>query len=259
MNILFIGDIFGNSGIKAIEKELIFIKNKYKIDYVIANGENTSNGKGMILNDYKKLCSLGIDFFTFGNHTWHNDEYEQVLNQNNVVRPLNVQGIESNIGVGSKIIEVNKTKIRITNLLGSSVFLYKQKISNPFNTFEKFLTKLEEKTIHIVDFHAETTSEKNAFFNEFKGKVDCIVCTHTHVQTNDEKIIDNTAYITDVGMTGSYEGIIGAKKDEIIKKFKNEIKAFKLETDEGKYQFNAVVLEFKNNKIFSIKKINIYE
>jgi calcineurin-like phosphoesterase len=131
---------------------------------------------------------------------------------------------------------------------------------NPFIILDDLLKK-DKSDIHIVDFHCETTSEKNAFLLTFASKVTAILCTHTHVQTADERIYKNTAYISDVGMTGGINGVIGAKPDTILEMFKGKSTKFKLDPQEGKYQFNGVIITIndKNNLPTSIERINIVE
>lgn len=261
MKILFIGDIFGKSGRRAINIELPKIKNKYKIDLVIANAENTSHGRGLSSKHYQQLKSYGIDYFTFGNHTWYQKDIKEVLNNKDVIRPLNIKPSNewSKVGVGSIVFEFKSKIIRLTNLLGSSVMV-KDIQTNPFITFEEFIVN-DKSDIHIVDFHCETTSEKNAFLLSFANKVSAIVGTHTHIQTADERIYKNTAYISDVGMTGGINGVIGAKPETILEMFQNKSAKFKLDPQEGKYQFNGVVIEFndKNNLPVFIERINITE
>lgn len=262
MNILFIGDIFGEVGKKAINAELDKIKKKYKIDFTIANAENTTLARGLNWNDYNELVSYGIDFFTMGNHTWHKEEIIQILDtRSNIIRPANIVDTEeiSKHGIGTKLVNVKGKKIRITNLLGTTVH-FKERQTNPFIKMNEILRK-KDWDIHIVDFHSETTSEKNAFFLNFKNRVSAIFGTHTHVQTNDHKIYNNTAYITDVGMTGPMYGVIGAKPDSIINMFKGESDRFRLEEQKGLYQFCAVVLTIddKTNKPTYLKNIIIYE
>jgi calcineurin-like phosphoesterase len=132
--------------------------------------------------------------------------------------------------------------------------------TNPFVCFNEIIEN-DKSDIHIVDFHCETTSEKNAFLLTFASKVNTIVCTHTHVQTADERIYKNTAYISDVGMTGGINGVIGAKPETILDMFQNRTTKFKLDPQDGKYQFNAVIIEIdnKNNLPIAIERISIVE
>ena len=266
MNILFIGDIFGKTGIRAILKQLDHIIDEYNIDFVIANGENTTKCRGLSYADYSNLKKLGINFFTLGNHTWRQNDYPEVLKQDDVIRPLNINENSdlANYGLGTRVVEVKNKKIRITNLLGSSIYnrYSEQNFINPFKCLESLLSEIQhEDSIHIVDFHSETTSEKNCAIRSFKGRVQAILGTHTHVQTNDARIIENTAYITDIGMTGPAEGIIGAKEDTLIEMFYDDRQFFKLSEASGKYQLSFIVIEFDDstNNPISIKNLIIYE
>jgi metallophosphoesterase (TIGR00282 family) len=146
---------------------------------------------------------------------------------------------QSKIGHGSITFKLKNKTIRITNLLGNTVDVHDIQ-DNPFVVFDKFL-KTSKSDIHIVDFHTETTSEKNAFLLTFAGRVTAILGTHTHVQTADEKIYNGTAYITDTGMTGGSLGVIGAKPDTILEVFKQNAERFRLEPSNTPYQFNAVL------------------
>lgn len=263
MKILFIGDISGPDGIRAIQENVQKIRQEKNIDFVIANAENASEGRGLTLVDYQILCNSGIDFFTMGNHTWFHNDYAELLSRNNIVRPGNVIDPYEYASTGewSKIIQVGNLKLCITNLMGSSVMSSRFQLSNPFTLLEHRVNELPKDVYHFVDFHCETTSEKNALFLEFKGKVNAIIGTHTHVQTADNRIIDNTAYITDAGMTGSTLGVIGAKPDTIIEMFKGQRKFFKLQPNIGKYQVNAVILDINPEtlKTNSIDRIFIVE
>ncbi len=261
MKILFIGDIFGEKGKEAIKKELPFLKKQNNIDIVIANAENCTKGRSLSLVDYKFLCDCGINYFTFGNHTYYLKEIEEVLKNKNTIRPLNLK-LECpyyKLGNGSITFTYNYKNIRITNLLGSTVYCHNIQ-TNPFIELEKILS-IDDSDIHIIDLHAETTSEKNAFLQHFAGKVSCILGTHTHVQSADERIYKNTAYITDVGMTGPSEGVIGANSKSIINMFRGESLRFKLLEDTSKYQFNGIIIEFDNkeNKPISLKRVFIRE
>lgn len=263
MKILFIGDVSGDDGKRAIANIVRNLRKEEKIDLVIANAENTSMGRGLTKIDYQFLKNQGVDFFTMGNHTWfHKAEIYDILKNTDIIRPLNLNPNEeiAHYGQGSRVITVNHKTLRITNLIGTSVH-FKEKQINPFLSFDELLTNSPKTDLHIVDFHCETTSESNAFFLNFKSKVSAILGTHTHVPTNDYRIRDKTAYITDVGMTGNQDGVIGANPEQIIQMFRNEREFFKLTTKNGNYQFNAVILEFndKTNEPIDIKPIIIYE
>lgn len=251
MKILFLGDIFGKPGREAIKEYLPKIKRKYEIDLVIANAENCSHGKGLTMEHYYYLRKLGIDFFTMGNHTWAKNDIKEVLSQNNIVRPanLNPNFQYATCGVGTNTIEVKNKIIRITNILGISVTNMESIITNSFNSLEQIINDVSKPNeIHIVDLHAETTSEKNAFGIYFDGKVHAILGTHTHVPTNDLRISPKgTFYITDVGMCGpGFGSVIGAKAENAISKFLDPNKKFKLEVSTYGWQLNGVILEFDN-------------
>ncbi|WP_391592079.1 2',3'-cyclic-nucleotide 2'-phosphodiesterase, Bsub YmdB [[Mycoplasma] cavipharyngis] len=255
MRILFIGDIFGKPGRKMVNQHLNHLIEQHKIDFVIANAENAAHGKGITWKIYHQLKRAKIDFFTMGNHTWNKSEGLEILaQQDDIIRPINLSEdfIHYNIGVGSKVVVVNQTRIRITNMLGGSIKLInantKQNcVLNPFVYLEKFLIDNQDHDIHILDFHSETTSEKNAILRAFNGKLSAILGTHTHVPTNDFQIYNHTAYITDVGMTGPFEGIIGAEVNSILAMFYQKSDRFRLDVAKGLKQLSAVVLEFDQN------------
>ncbi len=263
MKILFIGDISGPDGIRSIKENALKLKKEKNIDFCIANAENASQGRGLTMDDYYILSNSGIDFFTMGNHTWFHEDFNQVLSQDNIIRPGNIIAPNdyATTGEWTKIIKIGNFKLCITNLMGSSVMSNRFETSNPFALLEHRVNELGNDVYHIIDFHSETTSEKNALFLEFKGRVNAILGTHTHVQTADNRVIENTAYITDVGMSGSTMGVIGAKPDTIIQMFKGERKFFKLQPNLGKYQFNAVILDIDetNNTTNSIERVFIVE
>jgi calcineurin-like phosphoesterase len=164
-------------------------------------------------------------------------------------------------GVGSRIVQVKDKKVRITNLLGSSVHMGKININNPVKIFRQFLNTCEKSDYHIVDFHAETTGEKKAFFLEFAGQVDVIVGTHTHVQTNDAHVFNNTAFITDLGMSGAFNSVIGAEPDTILAMYREEVARFTLTPAKGKYQLNGALINFTDttNTVKDITPIYLLE
>lgn len=259
--ILFVGDIFAKAGRKACLEQIPLLKKKNKIDFVIANAENCTHGRSLNLQHYKQLLKCGIDVFTMGNHTYdHMYAFETLKVADKIVRPLNISSLtkEAKIGCGSKVFTCKKHKICVTNLVSTQCF-NRFKVTNPFQVFQNLLDKQKEKyDLHIVDFHAETTSEKKAFLLSFANKVSAIIGTHSHVQTSDAQIYKNTFFITDVGMTGPKESIIGAKPDEIIELFFGKRSRFHMEPASGPYQFNAVLLTFSNdNKPKEIKLITI--
>ena len=264
MRVMFIGDIFAKAGRRAIVENLERIKKEEQIDLVIANGENASHGRSLTQENYDQLVEAGVNLFTMGNHTWDNRLAYAVLKNNpNIIRPLNVKqsSKEAKYGYGSAVYDIDGTKIRLTNLVSLQCYTRNAKLVNPFKVMDKLLNLKENELqdIHIVDFHAETTSEKKAFLYAFAGKVQMIVGTHTHVQTSDEQIYKNTAFITDLGMCGAKESIIGAQPDQIVAMFKGEREHFRLEPAKGAYQFNSVIVDFdkKTHKPVKIWRYNI--
>ncbi len=242
MNILFIGDIVGKVGRKALKENLSFVKNKYKIDFVIANGENISNGRGMNENHYNFLIEEGVDCITLGNHYNDREEISNYLDfAEEVVRPLNL--MSDFPGEGSKIFDCNGVKIRVTNLLGSAYM--KEEVKDPYLSIKPIIES-DTSDIHIVDFHAEATGEKKAFAYALKNSVSAVLGTHTHVQTRDAQILNTgVLYISDIGMCGSYNSVLGDEIDSVVERiiFHNENARFKLLEDDDRL-FNAVILKF---------------
>ena len=216
MRVLFVGDMYGKSGRLALHRYLPLIKEKYKVDFIIANGENTTNGKGLNLKHYNEIKNAGVDFITLGNHFLDNDEISVILrNKMDIVRPLNLASFYE--GDGSRVVVVNGIKVRITNVIGR-VYINAKKytITNPFEEIEDLLDRCEEK-IHIIDFHGEATGEKKSFAKYFDGKVSVVIGTHTHVQTSDNQVFaKGTAYISDVGYCGAYDSVLGVENKDAI-------------------------------------------
>lgn len=218
LNILFIGDIIGKPGIELTETLIKSYFQKYQIDFCIANGENLIDGKGLNAESVSKISSLGVNVITGGNHLWDKWEARKVLAENKtVLRPLNYP--RENPGNGYIIYDLGeKGKIAVINLQGR---VYMQPIDDPFKAADWALSKIIDQTkIVIIDFHAEATAEKMALAWHLDGRVSAVIGTHTHVPTSDGRILPKgTAYISDVGMTGPYDSVIGMKKDIAIKRF----------------------------------------
>lgn len=257
LNILFIGDIFGKPGIEKVEQELPNLKNKYSIDFVIAQSENVSGRKGFVKKDYLKLSEIGVDAFTLGNHVWAKKEIEDIINNNNIIRPLNIQ--DHYPGSGSNVFDIKGIKLRITSLMGITfnklLSPWKEEYANSFFDAIDNVIKQDESDFHIIDFHAETTSEKNVLAVYLDGKVDALIGTHTHVQTNDAKIFkNNLAFVSDAGMTGPSNCAIGANFQEVYEKMRfNSFSKFKISNNIT--QFNGVILKL-NKKGSSIELVN---
>ncbi|MBI4810345.1 MAG: TIGR00282 family metallophosphoesterase [Ignavibacteriales bacterium] len=218
LNILFIGDIIGKPGFELTETLLKNYFQKYDIDLCVANGENLTEGKGIDEKAAEKVFNLGVHVITGGNHLWDNWHARKLLAANrNVLRPLNYPS--ENPGNGFVVYDLgDKGKIGVLNLQGR---VYMQPIDCPFKKADWAVEKIREQTkVIIVDFHAEASAEKMALGWYLDGRVSALIGTHTHIQTADARILpQGTAYITDVGMTGPYDSIIGMKKEIALKRF----------------------------------------
>lgn len=259
MNILMIGDIVGKVGRNAVKELLPRIKNEYKIDLTIANVENASSGKGISINGYDELYMAGVDIMTLGNHTWAKKEiYKLMEEKNNIIRPANYSNDVP--GVGYLITNVKGKDILIINLIGR----VDMGISSdcPFVKAKNIIDECKNKQnidIVVVDFHAEATAEKIAMGYYLKETANIVVGTHTHVQTADEKIYDTgLGYITDLGMTGPKNSVIGMEYEVALKRFLTQIPE-KYACAEGEYMLNAVVFEMDNvsNRVVSIARIQM--
>lgn len=254
MNILFIGDVFSVIGREMIEEYLPQLKTKYKVDMVIANVENATHGKGLNKKHYDEFLFQGISMMTMGNHTFSKKElFDYIDEADRLVVPYNQP--KALPGVGSRQIMMQGKKVRVTNMLG--ITFMDGKSQNPFEAIDEIL-KNDDSDIHIVDFHAEATSEKMAFGYYLDGKVSAVLGTHTHIATADEKILPlGTAYQSDVGMTGPYVSVIGCDKDSIIQRYTSGLMTPFIPA-EGKGQLSATLLQFNDeNKCTNITRIQI--
>jgi len=216
MKIAFIGDIVGRPGRNMVKTYLKQLKDELKIDFVIANGENASHGFGLTIKNANELFSYGIDLITGGNHTWDKkDEILTLLNNSPVLRPDNYP--KEVPGSGLKIINIKDTKVAILNLMG--LFAMPQ-VLNPFTHALEVIEKLKNDGIkHIcIDFHAEATAEKRVMMELLKSKVSAICGTHTHIGTDDLEITDGTFYVSDIGLTGCRDNVIGMDSKVPIQK-----------------------------------------
>jgi len=254
LRILFIGDIVGNAGRKAAKQMIAVLKKEKSFDFCIANSENAAGGSGITYLVAQELYKSGIDAITMGNHTWAKKEILNFIDSDSkIVRPANYPSTLP--GKGSIIIEGEKGKIGVLSIMGR---VYMDSIDCPFKAAEREIEYLKKHVkVVIVDVHAEATSEKCALAWYLDGRVSCVLGTHTHVQTADERILPcGTGFITDVGMTGPYEGILGVEKEIIINRFINHMPE-KFQLAQGKTQFNAVLVEVDetNGKTLSIERI----
>lgn len=218
LNILFIADIVGKPGLDITSRLLSGLLEKHRIHFCLANGENAAFGKGLTESIARQFFSLGINVITTGNHIWDKREGSYLLKDNpRILRPLNYP--PGNRGAGSVIFTLKDTKkIAIINLQGRT---FMSPVDCPFRTGLKEAKRLKQETnVIIVDFHAEATAEKMALAWYLDGRVSAVIGTHTHVQTADERILPKgTAYITDVGMTGPHDSVLGLRKEIAIERF----------------------------------------
>ena len=257
MKILFLGDIVGKVGRRTVKNNLEKLVKKYQVDFVIANGENVTHGKGLIEKHYYELLDAGVDCITLGNHYLSKDKLlDYIDDADALIRPLNISKRIG--GEGSRLFEVNGVNIRVTNVLGTAFM--KEEVSSPYYSLKSLIDSFEsEDSIHIVDYHAEATGEKMCFGYAFDGLVSAVLGTHTHVQTNDAKILKNgTAFISDVGMCGAANGVLGFEKDSVMKvtMFGEKGRFDFNEQDQG--LLNAVVLDIdevtkKTREIIAVK------
>lgn len=256
MRILFVGDVVGSPGRDMINTYLPKLQKKYKAHVTIINGENAAAGKGITEKIYRSFLEVGANAVTLGNHTWDNKEiFEFIDEAKYLVRPANFP--EQTPGKGYVILNLNGVEVGIINLQGRT---FLAPLDCPFKKADELINEIQKRTnIIFVDFHAEATSEKQAMGWYLDGKVTAVVGTHTHVQTADNRILPNgTAYITDVGMTGPYDGILGIDRDSVLKRFLTNLPV-RFEVTKGREQLSAVIIDAdpKTGKAQKIERILI--
>jgi 2',3'-cyclic-nucleotide 2'-phosphodiesterase len=257
LRVLFVGDIVGSVGRRMIKENLPSIISDYHIDFCLANGENAAGGLGITPKVSEELFAAGIQVLTSGNHIWNKKEVmAYIIQEQRLLRPTNYP--RETPGHGSIIVDTSRgEKIAIINLLGRIFIDY---IDCPFKAAEREIAEVKEKTkVIIVDLHAEATSEKSALGWYLDGKVSAVIGTHTHVQTADEKILpQGTAFISDVGMTGPEESVIGMKRADVIDRFITRIPK-KVEPAKGPGQLDAVIIDIEPlaGRASSIKRLQL--
>ncbi len=256
MKIAFIGDIVGRAGRKMIKQHLKNIRDEFKIDFVIANSENASHGFGLTHKNAMELFNSGIDLMTGGNHTWDKKDILPLLESLNILRPHNYpNGV---IGTGLFKIEINGEKLAVLNLMG--IFTMPQ-VTNPFICANEEIEKLHNEGYKniFIDFHAEATSEKRSMFQMLKGKVSAICGTHTHIGTDDLVIDSNTFYVSDVGLSGCRDNVIGMDSSEPIKKFLTGLPVKYDIPNKCKSILQVIVVELKDGIAIDGFKIKAYD
>lgn len=249
MKILFIGDIYGEPGRKILLDNLDELKQTYRPNIIIVNAENSANnGRGITQKFYKELMSAGVHAVTMGNHVWGQNELLEFISDSHVVRPINFFEAP---GKGYDLIKYNDQTLLVINALGRTFM--NASLESPFFEIERVIDEIQSDYV-FVDFHAEATSEKLALGHYLDGKVSAIVGTHTHVQTADERMLPKgTLYITDVGMTGPLDGIIGVDKEIVIKRFLHG-HSVSNQVAITKNQLNGVIMDFRQK---TIKRIHL--
>lgn len=211
LRILFFGDVVGEIGMHALERELPRLRKSLSADFIIVNGENVCKGKGLTFKEYRALVDAGADCITLGNHYHGRDQIDDYIQKaGHLIRPLNLSTYYR--GEGSATFEVDGYDVTVTNLLGRAFM--KEEVEDPISCFDKILE--DSSHIHIVDYHAESTSEKAIFAEVFRGRVSAVIGTHTHVQTADETIRGGTGFLSDVGFCGIKDGIIGYDPQSVV-------------------------------------------
>lgn len=255
MKILFLGDIVGSSGRKAVKELLPELVKKYRPDFIIANAENAAGGYGLTEKIAKELLSYGIDFLTTGNHIWKKEFIPYLQKSERVIRPANYG--PGAPGKGWAIISKGSLKLGVINLEGR---IFMRPLENPFLVGKTLAEEIRKETPHIlVDFHAEATSEKIALGFFLNGYVSALVGTHTHVQTSDERILSlGTAYITDVGMCGSLDSVIGMKIAQALEMYVSMV-GRKLEVEEHPpLKLEGVYIELDaSGQAFNIERFRV--
>ncbi len=252
MNLLFIGDVVGSPGRDMVKEYLPKLKEKYTPQVTIINGENAAGGKGITQKIYRQFLEQGAQAITLGNHAWDNREiFEFIDDAKYLIRPANFPN--NTPGKGLIFIKINHLEVAVINLQGRT---FMNPIDCPFQKADQLISIAKARTPYIfVDFHAEVTSEKQALGWYLDGRVSAVVGTHTHVQTADNRILPGgTAYLTDVGMTGPYDGILGMEKSAVLKRFLTSLPVrFEVPKD-GRNQLSAVHIEL-DQKTGLAKKI----
>jgi 2',3'-cyclic-nucleotide 2'-phosphodiesterase len=256
VKILFVGDIVGEPGRRAVRQLIPKLRQRHKVTMVVANGENSAGGAGITVNTAMEIYDSGVDVITTGDHLWDQKEITSLLqNEPRFLRPLNYPS--GTIGQGTLICQLeNVSPVAVVNAQGRT---FMQDLENPFLCMKAELERLREITpIIFVDFHAEATSEKIAFARMLDGQVSAVVGTHTHVQTADEQIFPGgTAYLTDAGFTGGHESVLGREISPVIRRFlTNTPQKFGIATQRIFLQGALIEIDAHSGKALSIQRIS---
>lgn len=254
MKILFIADIVGKPGREVVKNILPRVRKEKDIQFVIANCENAAGGFGLTPRIYREILSAGVDIVTMGNHVWARREISEIIEEENILRPANFPPEVP--GKGWAVIQAKDgVKVGVVNLMGR---VFMSNLECPFRTADRIIGEISKNTkIIIVDMHAEITSEKVAMGWYLDGKVSAVIGTHTHIPTADERVLpQGTAYITDLGMTGPLDSVIGIKKEIILKKYLTQVPIrFEVATDDLVFAGAEIEIDEKTGKAKSIARI----
>lgn len=256
MRILAVGDVVGTSGVEYLRAKLPNFKKENKIDLCVVNGENSSDGNGITPVSAEHIFVSGADVITTGNHAYRRREMYDYFDENEfVIRPANYS--VNNPGRGVCVVDMGRTQVLVINLMGN--MLMADALENPFDTIDRLLEEHSGKRIVLVDFHTETTSEKRAMGFYLDGRVSAVFGTHTHVQTADEQVLPKgTGYITDLGMVGTIDSVLGVKPEIIIEKFKYSMPA-RFDFVRGPANLCGCIFEIdeKTGKTISVERVCI--
>ena len=255
MNILCVGDVVGSAGCRHLEKVLPAVKRQYAVDVCIVNGENSADGNGITAVSADALFHCGADAITTGNHVYRRPEvYERLEREDGILRPANYP--QTAVGSGVFVVDKGRFRVAVINLMG---VVYMEPLACPFETLDVLLQDADLPRVRIVDFHGEATAEKKAMGYFADGRVTAVLGTHTHVQTADEQILPNgTAFISDIGMTGPIESVLGVRPEQSIAKMKGKMPV-RFSVAEGPCMMNAVLLsvDAATGKTLSIQRLDI--
>ena len=256
MNILVIGDVVSDIGCRFLRKNLSAFKKLKAIDFCIVNGENSAAGNGITPLSAQELFTSGADFITTGNHVYRRKEVYDLLDESEfIIRPCNYP--EANPGKGYSIVDMGRYSVAVINLMGT---MYMESLENPFNAADRALKEIGSATpVILVDFHAEATSEKQALAYYLDGRVSAVFGTHTHVLTNDERILPGgTGYITDIGMCGVKNSVLGVNKELIIEKFRTNMPV-RFDAASGECIINGCIftIDEKSGKCVAVESVRI--
>ncbi len=241
MRILFLGDVVGRPGLEAVERHVAPLREELQLDLVVANGENVADGVGITQRLGARLLAAGVDCLTLGNHTWRREGVGSYLaTEERVVRPANFLASLPGRGL-TTVAAADGTRVAVISLMGRFTL---EPNESPFAIVDRLVDEAADATpVILVDFHGEATSEKVAMGWHLTGRVTAVVGTHTHVQTSDARVLPGgTAYITDVGMTGPHDGVIGVRRDIILRQFLTQLPQRYMVAD-GDVRLEGVLIE----------------